>query len=81
MYFGKNQQLNHLNYLRASVFSHLLTRTRMPQQCSNKFGIVFGLDKFLTLDNENKFSLFSLNRNFALPFATRKVGGASTMLK
>ena len=53
----------------------------MPQQCSNKFGIVFGLDKFLTLDNENKFSLFSLNRNFALPFATRKVGGASTMLK
>jgi hypothetical protein len=27
---------------------------------------VFGLDIFLTLDNENKLSLFSLNRNFAL---------------
>ncbi len=28
--------------------------------------IALGLDKFLTLDNKNKFSLFSLNRNFAL---------------
>ena len=26
----------------------------------DEFGIVFGLDKFLTLDNENKLSLFSL---------------------
>ena len=41
--------------------------------------IALGLDKFLTLDNKNKFSLFSLNRNFALPFAMRKVGGASAM--
>ena len=40
-----------------------------------------GSAKFLTLDNENKLSLFSLNRNFALPFAPRKVGGALTMLK
>ena len=34
-------------------------------------------NKFLPLDNENKLSLFSLNRNIALPFASRKVGGAS----
>ena len=47
----------------------------------DEFGIVSSLDKFLTLDNKNKFSLFSLNRNFALPFAPRKVGGALTMLK
>lgn len=33
----------------------------------DEFGIVFGLDKFLTLVIENKLSLFSLNRNFALP--------------
>ena len=41
--------------------------------------IALGLDKFLTLDNKNKLSLFSLNRNFALPFAMRKVGCASAM--
>ena len=35
--------------------------------------IELGLDKFLTLDNKNKFSLFSLNRNFALPLQSKKL--------
>ena len=30
------------------------------------FGILFDLDKFLTLKNANKFVFSSLNRNFAL---------------
>ena len=35
--------------------------------------IALGLDKFLTLDNKNKLSLFSLNRNFALPLQAKKL--------
>jgi hypothetical protein len=31
------------------------------------FGILLGLDKFLTLKNEILFSFSSFNRNFALP--------------
>ena len=50
-----------------------------PQLYSNKFCFPLGLDKFLTLDIENKLSLFSLNWNFALSFASRKIGGASAM--
>jgi len=34
------------------------------------------LYKFLTLDNENLFSLFSLNRNFALSLQRDLVPGA-----
>ena len=37
------------------------------QEKSIFLAIALRLDKFLTLDNENKLSLFSLNRNFALP--------------
>ena len=33
---------------------------------TNLFGILLGLDKFLTLKNENTFSFSLLNRNFAL---------------
>ena len=35
--------------------------------------IALRLDKFLTLDNENNLSLFSLNRNFALPLWAKKL--------
>ena len=41
--------------------------SRIPQKYPNLFGILFDLDNFLTLKNENKFSFSSLNRNFALP--------------
>lgn len=33
---------------------------------TNLFGILLGLDKFLTIKNENTFSFSLLNRNFAL---------------
>jgi len=43
--------------------------------------IALGLDKFLTLGDQNKGTLFSLYRKYSLPLALRKVSGASTMLK
>ena len=45
---------------------------RRLNKTKRNFAFVFVFDKFLTLDNENMLSLFSLNRNFALPL--RRMG-------
>ena len=61
-----------------SVSSVNCSTSRLRTRLANARKYVFsyycdGLDKFLTLDNKNKFSLFSLNRNFALPLQSKKL--------
>ncbi len=52
---------------RERVIAYFMQDGRRFNYAQNIFGIVFVLDRLLTLDNENKLSLFSPNRNFALP--------------